>query len=140
MCSDISYRIIIIEDDEHDSFMLARQLKKAGIDDLITLFTNGQRALEYLLACNDIPLVIFLDLHIPGLSGIELLTTIRNQSRLKVIPVIIMTGSINPNDLDRSNVLGITAYLAKPISLTNYIRAISHLIPECRPVVDSNLL
>jgi two-component system, response regulator len=60
-------------------------------------------------------------LHLPGLSGIELLGRIRSEPRLQDVPVIIMTGSIDPNDVTECSRLGVTAYLPKPVDLLSFI-------------------
>ena len=122
--------ILVVEDNADDSFLLIRQLQKAQIDDHVTVINNGQEALDFLLKTTQLPLALFLDLRLPLLSGVEILKKIRQDTRLKTMPVIIMTGSSDPKDLDECNCLGITAYLLKPIRLSTFIKVIAHLFPQ----------
>jgi CheY-like chemotaxis protein len=122
--------ILVVEDNADDSFMLTRQLEKAQIDDHVTVIENGKDALEFLLSSSQLPLAIFLDLKLPGLSGVELLQKVKEEPRLEKVPIIIMTGSSNPNDLKECTRLGVTAFLEKPVALTTFIRTVAHLFPR----------
>jgi len=90
---------------------------------------NGQDALEYLQRSST-PLAVFLDLRLPGMSGVELLEKIRQDERLHAVPVIVMTGSLDPRDVETCDRLGITAYLPKPVGLSTFIKTVTHLFPE----------
>ena len=130
MNSNNGTRILVVEDDQDDSFLLTRQLAKAQIDDHVTVIGNGREAWEFLLNSTRLPIAIFLDLKLPELSGLELLERVRREPRLESLPVIVMTGSIDPNDLDRCFQLGVTAYLPKPIELRAFIKTVAHLFPK----------
>jgi CheY-like chemotaxis protein len=105
-----STKILVVEDDADDSFMLVRQLEKAQIDDHVMVIENGQKALTFLQAAAELPLCIFLDLRLPGLSGIELLEKVKSDPRLQAIPVIVMTGSSNPHDVAECEHLGAASF------------------------------
>lgn len=122
-------QILVVEDDADDSFLLTRQLAKAQIEDHVTVIGNGKEALDFLSKAATPPIAVFLDLRLPGLSGLELLIRIRQEARFQTMPIIIMTGSSNPKDLEECNRLGVTAYLAKPIGLTTFIKTVAHLFP-----------
>jgi CheY-like chemotaxis protein len=125
-----STKILVVEDDANDSFMLTRQLEKAQIDDSVTVIEDGMKALEFLAQAQQLPLAVFLDLRLPGLSGIEVLEKIRQDSRLKQLSVIIMTGTGDPQDLEKCKSLGVTAFLEKPVGLSNFIKTVAHLFPK----------
>ena len=125
-----STKILVVEDDANDSFMLTRQLEKAQIDDSVTVVEDGLKALEFLARVQQLPLAVFLDLRLPGLSGIEVLEKIRRDSRLKELPVIIMTGTGDPHDIDKCKSLGVTAFLEKPVGLSDFIKTVAHLFPR----------
>ena len=127
-----STNILIVEDDADDSFMLIRQLEKAEIDDHVTVVDHGGKALELLTSGAALPLAIFLDLRLPGLSGIELLTKIREDPKLRELPVIVMTGSTDPKDVTECERLGVTAFLEKPVALTSFIKTVAHLFPKAK--------
>jgi CheY-like chemotaxis protein len=125
-----STNMLVVEDNADDSFMLIRQLEKAQIDDHVTVIDNGREALDFLLKATHPPLALFLDLRLPGLSGVELLEKIRREARLQAMPVIIMTGSSDPEDLSECSRLGVTAYLSKPVALSTFIQTVTHLFPK----------
>ena len=125
-----STKILVVEDDANDSFMLARQLEKAQIDDNAMVVESGEKALAFLALATKLPLAVFLDLRLPGASGIQVLEKIRKEERLKDLPVIVMTGSTNPDDVRQCQALGITAFLEKPVSLTSFIKTVAHLFPK----------
>jgi CheY-like chemotaxis protein len=121
--------ILVVEDNADDSFLLTRQLARAHFDDCVTVITNGQDAFDH-LQHSDIPLAVFLDLNLPGMSGLQLLEKIRADSRLHQVPVIVMTGSDDPGNVEECNRLSVTAYLAKPVGLTAFIKTVTHLFPS----------
>jgi CheY-like chemotaxis protein len=122
--------IIVVEDNIDDSFMLERQLQKAQIDDHVIFIDNGRKALDFLIEMGHPPLAVFLDLRLPGLGGIEVLEKMRQEPSLKDVPVIVMTGSSDPTDLEKCTRLGVTAFLSKPIKLVTFIKTVTHLFPK----------
>ena len=123
-------QILVVEDDISDSFLLTRQLAQAEMDDHVIFIGDGKEALDFLLQASIPPIAVFLDLHLPGLSGVDLLERIRQESRLQAMPVIVMTGFNDPHDMKKCIRLGVTAYLQKPIKLATFIKTIAHLFPE----------
>jgi CheY-like chemotaxis protein len=109
--------ILVVEDNVDDSFLLTRQLARVDLQDQVRVIGDGQDALEFLLHASPVPYAVFLDLQLPRLSGIELLQEIRKEPRHYALPVIVMTGSIDPEDVERCARLGVFAYLPKPIGL-----------------------
>ncbi len=109
--------ILVVEDNVDDSFLLTRQLARIDLDEQVRVIGDGQDALEFLLQTSPLPYAVFLDLDLPRLSGIELLQEIRREPRLHNLPVIIMTSSIDPEDVEKCARLGVFAYLPKPIGV-----------------------
>jgi CheY-like chemotaxis protein len=127
-------RILIIEDDVDDSFFLTRQLERAGLDDHVTVISDGKEALDFILtnSTDENPLrfvAIFLDLRLPSLDGLPLLRELRAVPRLRDIPVIVMTSSNEERDLEECQRLEVKAYVTKPVSLTDFIKAVAHVFP-----------
>jgi len=120
--------ILVVEDNADDSFLLTRQLARAHFEDCVTVIGNGQDAFDYLQHAAT-PLAVFLDLRLPGISGLQLLEKIRADARLRSVPVIVMTGSVDPKDVAECSRLGVTAYLPKPVGLTTFIKTVAHLFP-----------
>jgi CheY-like chemotaxis protein len=127
-------RILIIEDNPDDSFFLTRQLSRAKLDDHITVIADGKEALNFVLEnSNDENalrfVAIFLDLRLPSLDGVPLLRELRAVPRLRDIPVIVMTSSNEESDLEECRKLAVKAYVTKPVSLTEFIKAVAHVFP-----------
>jgi CheY-like chemotaxis protein len=127
-------RILIIEDNPDDCFFLTRQLKRARLDDHVTVIADGKEALDFVLANsakeNPIKFVaIFLDLRLPSLDGVPLLRELRSVPHLKDIPVIVMTSSNEESDLEECQRLEVKAYVTKPVGLSEFIKAVTHVFP-----------
>lgn len=112
-------RILLIEDNPADAHMLRTALEKTGMPVDITHAQDGVEAVEYLVTdprgrqCD----VVLLDLNLPRLSGFEVLEHIRNREELKRLPVVIMSGSTNTEEIDRCYKAGANSYICKPIHL-----------------------
>jgi CheY-like chemotaxis protein len=127
-------RILIIEDNPHDSFFLTRQLNRARLDDHITVIPDGQQALDFILKSStaEKPLrfvAVFLDLRLPSLDGLALLRKLRAIPHLHDLPVIVMTSSTEESDLEECRKLAVKAYVTKPVKLTEFIKAVAHVFP-----------
>jgi len=130
MESKSTTQILVVEDDANDSFLLVREIERAQLEDHVTVIDNGRDALNYLASTETPPLAIFLDLYLPGLNGIHVLEKLRHDPRYKTVPVIVMTGSVDPNDLKECLRLGVTAYLPKPVKLSSFIKTVAHIFPK----------
>jgi two-component system response regulator len=127
-------RILIIEDNPDDSFFLTRQLRRARLDDHVTVIADGRQALNFLLKNSAEGkglrfVAIFLDLRLPSLDGVPLLRELRAVPHLADIPVIVMTSSNEEKDLEECRKLAVKAYVTKPVSLTEFIRSVAHVFP-----------
>ena len=130
MSESKSLPILVIEDNVDDSFLLTRQLARANLDDCVTVIGNGRDAWSWLQASSEAPLAIFIDLHLPGISGIELIKRMKAEPRFHAVPIIVMTGSLNPDDVQTCTDLGVSAYLPKPVELSTFIKIVAHLFPK----------
>ena len=112
--------ILIVEDNETDIMCLKRAFEKIGIKKSIITASNGEEALAYLkgdLPGQDrrIPNLILLDLNTPIMNGFEFLDALKSDSRLKVIPVIVLTSSTSSLDMNDSYSNSVAGYIEKPI-------------------------
>jgi two-component system response regulator len=125
-------RVVVVEDDENDRELLTRQLKKSQIDSHVKFLADGREARDFLAKLprqtpfSDL-IAIFLDLNLPGLSGVELLREIRKIPRVANIPVIIMTSSLDPRDFEACQALKVTAFIPKPVTFESFSKAITGL-------------
>lgn len=126
--------ILLIEDDPGHARLIERNLRRAQIDNEIILFADGQQALEYLCtdraaagAAQGVPRLIILDLNLPGLDGYQVLEQLKSSHRTRHIPVIILTTTDEPRDIERCYALGCNAYMTKPVEYEQFAGAIRSL-------------
>ena len=108
-------RVLIADDVEVTRTALARSLSLFGLEPLEAC--GGEEALA--LADSERPDLILLDLHMPGLSGEEVLARLKESESLRAIPVVMISGDDDLAAWSRLRTLGAAGYLAKPFSLTN---------------------
>ena len=116
--------ILIVEDDPNDTLLLQRTFQHLPLRRPPQAVTNGESAIAYLdgrepFANREeypLPTLIFLDLKLPGLSGFEVLTWLRQQPRFARAQVVVLTGSRKSLDVYRAYELGASSYLVKPVS------------------------
>jgi len=113
--------VLLAEDNEDDIFIMKMACKRTGIPHVLQIVTDGDMALDYLSGkgrfadriLHPLPNVIFLDIKMPKRNGHEVLTWIRAHPDFKEFPVVMLTGSILREDVDRAYQLGVTSYLQK---------------------------
>jgi CheY-like chemotaxis protein len=114
--------ILLVEDNEDDVFLMKRALQGANVVNPLYVVEDGQEALDYLggagkFADRDkypLPVVVFLDLKLPYISGHDVLAWTRRQKELEALVVIVLTSSNEASDLSRCYALGANSYLVKP--------------------------
>jgi len=119
-----SNAILLVEDNEDDVFLMKRSLRAAGVMNPVYVVDTGQQAVDYLSGAPPfqerskypMPVIVFLDLKLPLLSGHEVLAWIRSQRQLEGLTVVVLTSSNEPSDVRRSYSLGANSYLAKPLT------------------------
>ena len=111
-------RLMLIEDDLLDAAAARRLLRHNALDRDLVIAADGRQAVSILQnsAPADLPQLILLDINLPDMSGIELLKNIKKEDKFKDIPVVILTGSNEDKDIQKSYDLGAKSYLVKPIS------------------------
>lgn len=112
-------KVLFIEDDMIESMKLQRAVSKFQYNHTIIEAKNGEEALK-ILEEGELPDIIFLDLNMPRMSGIEFLTIIKSDERLKYLPTIILTTSENRVDLLECFKIGIAGYIIKPLKYEDY--------------------
>jgi CheY-like chemotaxis protein len=112
-------RPILIVDDDPDAVALTKHaLAKAGIKTQIDVMENGEHAITYFqekLAQGDhaLPLLLFLDLKMPGTDGFQVLDWIRSQPRLRRLLTVVLSSSTNTRDVNKAYALGAKTYFGK---------------------------
>lgn len=127
--------ILIVEDNLDDAELTIRALKKSHLANHVTHLVDGAEALDFLFGTGvyanrdilNIPKVILLDLKMPKVNGLEVLTRIRAEPHTKMIPVVILTSSAEDPDVKKSYELGANSYIVKPVEFRDFARVISEL-------------
>ena len=116
--------IVVAEDSADDLFFLKRRLTQAGIQNPVVSFENGRKAVEFLQRIDAAgsessprPCLIFLDIKMPLMSGLEVLEWARDQPALASIPSVVLSGSTAESDIARVRELGASEYLIKPAAI-----------------------
>lgn len=118
-----SSNILLVEDEEAHAELTRRAIRKAGNANRINIVYNGEQALDYLYNREPyadkkkypVPGLVLLDIKLPGIDGIEVLKTIKKDTNLKQIPVIMLTTSEREEDIVRSYKHYANSYLTKPV-------------------------
>ena len=123
-----SLTILLIEDDTIERMKFNRTLSKLGFNHQVVEATNGEEALEALSKKDNLPNIIFLDLNMPRLNGIEFLKRLKNDPELRFIPTIILTTSNNFQDILECYKTGIAGYVIKPLKYDDYVDKINKVL------------
>jgi two-component system response regulator len=130
-----SVDILLVEDSPHDAELTIRALRKANVVNPVSVVGDGAAAIEALFgdgtpartAVAHTPKLIVLDLHLPKVSGLELLRHIKTDERTRLIPVVILTSSREEKDIVESYRLGVNSYVVKPIEFESFANAVRQL-------------
>jgi len=137
---DNSVKILVIEDNIDDQDVLIRQLHKSGIQDRVLCVADGNDALNLVRdGARKLSEVcaIFLDLSLPGVDGLLLLQAIRSNVETALLPVFIMTGSLNPQDEEDCRRLGATRFIPKGLlSLPSFRITIAEMFNPSQSASD----
>jgi CheY-like chemotaxis protein len=117
--------VLLVEDDSVDALTVRRAFSDLNLGNMLAHSGNGEEAIQYLQDPeNEEPCVILLDLNMPRMNGIEFLEMIKEDSRLRRIPVIVLTTSSEERDVVESFNLGVAGYLVKPVDYGKFVEAI----------------
>ncbi|MBV9405295.1 MAG: response regulator [Acidobacteriaceae bacterium] len=121
--------ILIIENDPAAARLTKEAFREAGLTSGVTALPDGDEALAHLRregkhADHPHPDVVFLDLHLPKKSGLQVLAEIKSNPRLAVTPVVVVSGSEDPREVREAYELGANCYIRKPDDLHQFLRFI----------------
>lgn len=126
--------ILLAEDDEGHAGLIMRNLRRTGIDNEILHFRNGEETLNFLLGRNggphrkeDISYILLLDLRMPKVDGIEVMRQIKHDKELRNMPVIVITTTDDPGEIELCYALGCSSYIVKPVNFEEFNEAFKQL-------------
>lgn len=126
--------ILLVEDSMADAEMAMDALREANLANPVVHVEDGVDCLDWLLArgafanrAEGDPTVVLLDINMPRMNGLEVLTQMRAHERLRRVPVVILSSSREESDLARSWDLGVNAYVIKPVDVDQFFEAVRTL-------------
>jgi CheY-like chemotaxis protein len=129
-----SVGIILIEDDDGHATLIERNLRRAGLTNSFKRLADGQQALDYFFGdgatyqgAGASPCVVLLDLKMPRIDGCEVLRRLKADKRTAWLPVIVLTTTDDPREIERCYELGCNVYVTKPVEYDAFIEAVRRL-------------
>lgn len=127
-------KILLVEDNPHDIELTLAAFGRNKLANDVVVARDGAEALDYLncrgefsARAPELPIVVFLDLKMPKVDGLEVLRQMKGDEQFKVVPVVMLTSSREEVDLVQSYKLGVNAYVVKPVGFPQFIEAITQL-------------
>lgn len=132
--SERPVQIVMIEDDEGHARLIEKNIRRAGVTNTIMPFASGSDAISFLFGADGTgaankgkPLLVLLDLNLPDMTGIEILSRIKSNDHLRPIPVVVLTTTDDAAEIQRCYDLGCNVYITKPVNYENFANAIRQL-------------
>lgn len=127
--------ILLVEDNPDDVELTRIAFAEAGSEHRLTVVSDGAEALDFLFARGahvgrasaDLPAVVLLDLNLPKVNGREVLQAIRAHHATRSLPVVVLTTSAEPFDVDAVYELGANSYIQKPVEFERFVDAVRQI-------------
>ncbi|NBV23970.1 MAG: response regulator [Proteobacteria bacterium] len=126
--------ILVADDDDGQARLIEKNLVRAGLHNPIQRFHDGQQILDFLFRCgegakreNSAPYLLLLDIRMPKVDGVEVLRQIKADVELRKLPVIMLTTTEDPREVERCHLLGCNSYIAKPVDYDKFSEAIKQI-------------
>ncbi len=124
-------RILLVEDSDNDAELILTALSHNNLANEVVVVRDGEEALDYLyrrgmfrLRMEGNPVVVLLDLKLPKIDGMEVLSQLKSDPLMRVVPIVVLTSSREEPDLRRCYELGVNAYVVKPVDFHEFVDAI----------------
>lgn len=127
--------ILLVEDNPDDVELTRIAFQEAKIGNLLRVVSDGAEALDYLFARGRhagrdpsvLPALVLLDLNLPKVDGREVLQAIRGNDATRALPVVVLTTSAEPFDIDATYALGVNSYIRKPVDFEQFVWAVKQV-------------
>ena len=129
MSAKIAKEILLVEDNPDDAELTRIAFAEAGVDYRLHVVGDGVQALAYLRGCSlsELPSLVLLDLNLPKLNGREVLEAIRADPATRSLPVVVLTTSAEPFDVDKVYELGANSYIQKPVEFERFVEVVRQI-------------
>jgi CheY-like chemotaxis protein len=128
------HTILIADDDDGHAFLIEDNLSRGGVTTDVLRFSDGQEVLDFLFGRTTDPAfqpeqayLLLLDIRMPKVDGVAVLQQIKADPALRKLPVIMLTTTQDPREVDRCHELGCNIYIHKPVSFESFANAMSQL-------------
>ncbi len=126
--------ILIAEDDMGHTALIRKNLVRSGITNSIIHFKDGQEILDFLFKTGGKPhresgisYLLLLDIRMPKVDGVEVLRRLKEDKELKKIPVIMITTTDDPREVEKCHEFGCSNYITKPVDYEKFVESIKKL-------------
>lgn len=126
--------ILVADDDDGHAGLICKNLARAGITNQILRFHDGQEIVDFLFGKGDgihrqpdQSYVLLLDIRMPKLDGTDVLRAVKADRELKLMPVIMITTTDDPREVELCHSLGCSSYVTKPVEYDSFVNAIRQL-------------
>lgn len=127
--------ILLVEDNPDDVELTRLAFEEANVANRLVVVPDGAEALDYLFARGkhthrnpaELPSIVLLDLNLPKVDGREVLQAIRAEPATRALPVIVLTTSAEPFDVEASYALGVNSYIQKPVDFEQFVWAVKQV-------------
>lgn len=127
--------ILLVEDNPNDVALALHALQRVDLGRYVHVVRDGAEALDFLFRSGEYshrdadsgPKIVFLDLKLPKVDGIEVLQRIKSDPRTRLIPVVVLTSSREARDIDESYFHGVNSYIVKPVDFEQFTEAMRQL-------------
>ena len=126
--------ILLVEDDDGHALLVEKNLRRAGLSNGFLRLKDGQEALDYFFNGEGVParerfesLVVLLDVNMPRVSGVDVLKRLKENESTAAIPIIMLTTTDDPREIERCYDYGCNLYITKPVEYEAFIEAVRRL-------------
>ncbi len=126
--------VLVADDDDGHARLIEKNLVRAGLHNPVLRFNNGQAVLDFLFLRGPGPhrahskaYLLLLDIRMPQVDGVEVLRQIKQDPELKKLPVLMLTTTDDPREVERCHAIGCSSYIVKPVDYEKFAESIKSL-------------
>lgn len=126
--------ILLVEDDDGQAMLVEKNLRRAGLSNNFLRLKDGQEALDYFFETDGTPktmsfeqMVVLLDVNMPRVNGVEVLKRLKENNTTASIPIVMLTTTDDPREIERCYEYGCNLYITKPVEYESFIEAVRRL-------------